>query len=291
MLFLYLRTLVNAFLLLLSWIPSVWLTLPHPQHPHRSAHDPNAYRSTRLTDSEAEVIQQIKVLGLNPLWYSAQYQARLEGKSALVMPTMAPQAQGQGSASIEEYILNGQLVFSPNYQGIVSTPASGWYHFQSKARLRKASKSTSLAQQIPVGSDRPVFVASGAVVIQESPSTARYQEYNVHVFNGASGQYDWYEVDSLSIAPANASGVVDPAPARWRFNTQAVSGGFRITTKVEHVQASTAKRFAYHIHGLDRRPDSITANGKNIVYIYLPETQSVIFKLSAGEHHLLVYYP
>jgi alpha-glucosidase (family GH31 glycosyl hydrolase) len=225
------------------------------------------------------------------MWYSAQYEAHLKGTSVLRVPSLDAQAQNGMSQTPDEYVLNHQLVFSPHYRGFVHTPASGWYHYQSKLRIRKASNQSNLAQQVPVDTDTPVFVAGGGIVIQETPATTRYQEYNVHIFNGANGQVDWYEVDSLSMASAKTSSESEAAPTRWRFKAQATSGGFRITTLAKNVQASSTKRFAYHIHGLDRRPDSITANGKNIVYIYLPETQSVIFKLSAGEHHLLVDYP
>lgn len=275
----------------LVWVNVAILLIPSPQTSLWPSSTSNAFYSNSTIDDKQAVIQQIKALGLSPMWYSAQYEALLEGTIALAGPSTSSLEQNATDDIPLEYVLHKDLVFSPNYRGIVFTPGSGWYHFQSKTRLKKATSRSNLSQQVPVGLETPVFVAGGAVLIQESPSTARYHEYNVHIFNGARGERDWYEVDSLSIASSGRNLASDNPPKKWHFETLAVPGGYQITTHPQSQHSGTAKRFAYHIHGLDRRPDSITANGKNIVYIYLPETQSVIFKLSAGEHILLVRYP
>jgi len=289
------------FFLLLLWVNGISLSSPLPQvittpfyqrSYTQGFSNPITSPGSALTiDAKQAVIQQIKALGLSPMWYSAQYEALKKGTSVFADVSTGSIEQTETSDKPLEFILNKDLVFSPNYRGRVGKPESGWFHFQSKVRIKKASQQSTLTPQLPMGSEAPVFVAAGAVIVQESPETPRYHEYNVHVFNGPSGELRWYEVDSLSISSTTGITDTDLVPTQWHFQTLAVPGGFQLTTRPTNLHSAHARRFAYHIHGLDRRPDAITANGKNIVYIYLPETQSVIFKVSAGEHLLMVRYP
>ena len=171
-------------------------------------------------------------------------------------------------------------------------PKGLWYHYVSKRPIAdpvhihpSTNLKTSLLNAYP---NMALYVRAGSVIPTREISNGQIgnesKELSLHIFAGASATSYLYEDDGSSLQHQNNSRV-------HQFKTENHSRGFRIVANSVGDFASATPRFSYLIHGLSRKPDRITVNGRNIVYFYEPSTNTIIFKISAGETDIQIFFP
>lgn len=171
-------------------------------------------------------------------------------------------------------------------------PKGVWYQYFTKFPVAKniqmvASKKDGSILE-PHYHTMALFARAGSVIPTREMSdyfrANKSNEIVLNVFAGGSATSYLYEDDDSYELDQNSSRMLE-------FKTENHSKGFRIrATKVGDFNQSTA-RFSYLIHGLVRKPDRITVNGRNIVYFYEPTTNTIIFKISAGETDIHIFFP
>jgi alpha-glucosidase len=171
-------------------------------------------------------------------------------------------------------------------------PKGMWYHYFTKKQLTSSTRTQIAGQTTTLHQNdyksMALFARAGAVIPTREISDYLYgresKELSINVFAGASETSYLYEDDGSSIINQNSSRIL-------QFKTENHSRGFRITAKKTGDFNTANARFSYLIHGLPKKPDRITVNGRNIVYFYEPTTNTIIFKISAGETDIQIFYP
>jgi alpha-glucosidase len=180
----------------------------------------------------------------------------------------------------------------------VYLPEGLWYKYHTREKVmggRRLVESAPNVGSLPASGDEtmllrsmPMYARAGAVVAErdamEFVGQKPVRELQLQVFAGGNLTSYLYEDDGDTYA--NERG-------RYRvltFITEAYRAGFRISVTSEGQYDDASVRFSYLIHGLDRKPDRITVNGRNIVYFYEPRTNTIVFKISAGPTDINIIY-
>jgi alpha-glucosidase len=204
----------------------------------------------------------------------------------------------EASAHITDHVYIGDhLWYAPrlkmsqiNFQK--DLPKGIWYHYFTKRQVL-SNTLTQLPNLIPTANQTAyqsmaLFVRAGSVIptkeISDYLNSKESKELSLNVFAGASATSYLYEDDGSYSTDSKTSRVL-------QFKTENHSKGFRITATQTGEYPSAVSRFSYLIHGLPKKPDRITVNGRNIVYFYEPTTNTIIFKISAGVTDIQIFFP
>jgi len=230
-----------------------------------------------------------------PMMYTAWWQHTQEA-SPIVRPSWWYGLEA--SAHITDHVYIGDhLWYAPrlkmsqiNFQK--DLPKGIWYHYFTKRQVL-SNTLTQLPNLIPTANQTAyqsmaLFVRAGSVIptreISDYLNSKEPKELSLNVFAGASATSYLYEDDGSYITDGKTSRVL-------QFKTENHSRGFRITASQIGELTSAIPRFSYLIHGLPKKPDRITVNGRNIVYFYEPTTNTIIFKISAGVTDIQIFFP
>jgi alpha-glucosidase len=203
----------------------------------------------------------------------------------------------------DQFIIGDHLMVAPVLKpGVnersVYLPEGLWYRYHTREKVTGGQRIVEPAPNVgslPASSDdtmllrsMPMFARAGAVIVEreamEFVNQKPVKELQLQVFAGGNLTSYLYEDDGTSYAHERG---------KYRaltFVTEANKAGFRIRVTSEGQYDDASIRFSYLIHGLDRKPDRITVNGRNIVYFYEPRTNTIVFKISAGPTELHIIY-
>lgn len=203
----------------------------------------------------------------------------------------------------DQFMLGDHVMVAPVLKPGVSErsvylPEGLWYKYHTREKvmggIRLVESAPSIGslpttiEETMLLRSMPMYARAGAVVAEreamEFVGQKPIRELQLQVFAGGNQTSYLYEDDGSTYAHERG---------RYRaltFMTEAYRGGFRIRVTSEGQYDDASIRFSYLIHGLDRKPDRITVNGRNIVYFYEPRTNTIVFKISAGPTDIQVIY-
>jgi alpha-glucosidase len=203
----------------------------------------------------------------------------------------------------DQFMLGDHVMVAPVLKPGVSErsvylPEGLWYRYHTREKVMGGQRMVEAAPNVgslPTSADEttmlrsmPMYARAGAIVAEresmEYVGQKPVKELQLQVFAGGNQTSYLYEDDGETYAHERG---------RYRaltFVTEANKAGFRIRVTTEGQYDEASMRFSYLIHGLDRKPDRITVNGRNIVYFYEPRTNTIVFKISAGPTEIQVIY-
>jgi len=240
---------------------------------------------------------------LMPAIYTAYWQHTKTG-SPVIRPLLWNWPTDHNVLQIDDqFMLGDHVMVAPVLkQGVnersVYLPEGLWYKFHSREKIQGGRRIIESAPSQPTFSSStddspalrsmPMYARAGAIVAEQEymdyAGQKPVKEMLLQIFAGGNQTSYLYEDDGSS---------TDYRQSQFRaltFTTEAYPGGFKIKATQEGNYADAAIRFSYMIHGLDRKPDRITVNGRNIVYFYEPRTNTIVFKISAGATDIHVVY-
>jgi alpha-glucosidase len=240
---------------------------------------------------------------LIPTIYTAWWQHTRTG-APIIRPLVWNWSNSTDLLQIEDqFILGDHIMVAPVLKPGISErsvylPEGLWYKYHSREKVTGGQRIVELAPIIgtlPASSDEttmlqsmPMYARAGAVIAEreamEYVSQKAVKELQLQVFAGGNLTSYLYEDDGITYAHERGKYRV------LTFVTEANRTGFKIRVTSEGEYVDAAMRFSYLIHGLDRKPDRITVNGRNIVYFYEPRTNTIVFKISAGPTEIQVVY-
>lgn len=269
-------------------------------HPDQVVADPWTHGDTWERGNLAFLNMRYRML---PALYTAWWQHARTGAPVVRpmvwnWPGLTEVVQIEDQFMLGDHVLVAPVLKPELRERSVYLPEGLWYKYHSREKVRGGTRIVESAPNVgslPSGSDEtsilramPMYARAGAIVAErdamEHVAQKAVREMQLQVFAGGNQTSYLYEDDGES--HANERG-------RYRaltFMTEAYSGGFRIKVTSEGQFDEAAIRFSYLIHGLDRKPDRITVNGRNIVYFYEPRTNTIVFKISAGPTDIHVIY-
>ncbi len=240
---------------------------------------------------------------LIPALYSAWWQHTRTGAPIIRpmvwnWPNVSDVVQIEDQFMIGDHILVAPVLNVGVNERSVYLPEGLWYKYHTREKInggRRFVESAPSLGSLPSASDEtlllrsmPMYARAGAVVAEreqmEHVAQKPVKEMQLQVFAGGNQTSYLYEDDGETYANERGN------YRALTFVTEAYRGGFRIRVTSEGQYDEAAVRFSYLIHGLERKPDRITVNGRNIVYFYEPRTNTIVFKISAGPTDINIIY-
>lgn len=259
--------------------------------------------------SYGQALEKVNLAFLNmryrliPAMYTAWWQHTRTG-APIIRPMIWNWPAISGVVQIDDqFMLGDHVMIAPVLSPGVSErsvylPEGLWYKYHTREKITGGLRYVEMAptpESLPSAGDEtlllrsmPMYARAGAVVAEREPmehvGQKPIKELQLQVFAGGNQTSYLYEDDGESFAYERGS------YRALTFVTEAYRGGFRIRVTSEGQYDEAAARFSYLIHGLDRKPDRITVNGRNIVYFYEPRTNTIVFKISAGPTDINIIY-
>jgi alpha-glucosidase len=213
-------------------------------------------------------------------------------------PNLTDVVQIEDQFMLGDHVMVAPVLKAGTNERSVYLPEGLWYKYHSREKInggQRVVESAPSVGSLPASGDdlmrlraMPMYARAGAIVAEreamEFIGQKPVKELQLQVFAGGNLTSYLYEDDGESFAYERG---------RYRaltFVTEAYRGGFRIKATTEGQYDDASVRFSYLIHGLDRKPDRITVNGRNIVYFYESRTNTIVFKISAGPTDIHVIY-